>query len=176
MRLIMLGLIVTMAWAIPSDNHYFKQITFTRTEPQDFYFEPLIEAKILSEELEDPNPWNDSDLEQKIIMIESRGDSKAVSSDGSVGLHQIRPECVEDLNRITGGNTWHLKDRLDPVQSHNMYKEYMKYYGLRYLSIMKRLPDKYALACIWNGGPDGFMKVNAMGYAHRILDNKNNGI
>lgn len=53
----------------------------------------------------------------KIAFIESSNNPKAVSRDGSIGLHQVSQPCLSDWNSAHPGQRYVLKDMLEPVKS-----------------------------------------------------------
>ena len=86
-----------------------------------------------------------------LIMVESGGDPNAIGDKGlAVGVLQIHPIMVRDVNRILGKDKYSLDDRYDRDKSIQMCKVYLTHYG----------KDKTTeqLARIWNGGPRGHLK------------------
>lgn len=97
-----------------------------------------------------------------IIAIESRGDIFISNSqENAVGLLQIRPIMVKDVNRILGRKKYNLNDRFNKIKSIEMFNIYQDYYnpGLN--------PEKAAK--IWNGGPNGMNKKSTDKYYTKFL-------
>jgi len=90
-----------------------------------------------------------------LIMVESSGDPNAVNGD-AVGILQIRPICLRDVNRISSGPLYLLRDRYNIEKSKQMCRIYLNHYATE-----KRLghePTMEDCARIWNGGPNGWQK------------------
>lgn len=67
-----------------------------------------------------------------IAQVESKGNPRAVNGD-AVGLLQIRPILVRDVNRILklrkSDKRYTLADRYDPRKSREMFEIYQSYYN-----------------------------------------------
>jgi len=96
-----------------------------------------------------------------LIMVESGGDPNAVGDNGqAVGVLQIHPIMVQDVNRILGEEKFSLDDRYNRQKSIVMCKVYFNHYG----------KDKTTeqLARIWNGGPRGHKKESTKKYWKKV--------
>jgi len=96
-----------------------------------------------------------------LIIVESDGNPNAVGDKGqAIGILQIHPICVQDVNRILGEEKYTLIDRLDPIKSVEICIVYLNYYG----------KDKSVeqLARIWNGGPKGFKRKSTLPYWDKV--------
>ena len=83
-------------------------------------------------------------LVEALMMVESGGDSLAYnSSEDAVGVLQIRPIMVREVNRILATDSFTLKDRWSKTKSIAMFNV------LR--SHLKGASDE-KLARTWNGG------------------------
>lgn len=83
-----------------------------------------------------------------IEHVESSGRADAVGDGGkAVGILQIHPIMVADVNRIVGEERWTLDDRLCPDESRAMFRVYSNHYS-------KDASDE-VVARRWNGGPRG---------------------
>lgn len=80
---------------------------------------------------------------QALIWVESRGDSKAVGSKDDVGVLQITPIIVEDVNRIMEFDAFNLEDRLDSLKSVEMFNIIQDHYNPQ--------RDYHLALKIWNG-------------------------
>jgi hypothetical protein len=106
-------------------------------------------------------------LLKAIAFIESSFNIEALSADSSgIGLLQITPVMVEDINRINqlrgNSTTYTLEDRLDPYKSIEMYYIFNDYYNHSH-------PEEIARA--WNSGPKWYTKTHKTdGYWERIQE------
>ena len=82
-----------------------------------------------------------------IAIVESKGNPRAVNGD-AVGLLQIRPILVRDINRILklrkSSKRYTLADRYNPQKSREMFEIYQSYYNPSG-SVEKAIR-------LWNGG------------------------
>jgi hypothetical protein len=96
-----------------------------------------------------------------IEMVESSGRADAVGDGGkAVGILQIHPIMVEDVNRILGQDRYTLADRLDPAKSREMFRVYSDHYA--------RCGDAEKVARNWNGGPRGHRKAATVAYWRKV--------
>ena len=104
---------------------------------------------------------NFNDLLAAIAQVESSGDPNAVNKkENAVGLYQIRPIYLKDVNRILGYSKFKLADRYDPELSQQMVSAYLLHYG--------RNKSLEAMARINNGGPKGYKKQSTLKYWAKI--------
>lgn len=68
-------------------------------------------------------------VEIAIIWQESKGRNPKVSDGQSEGIHQITPIYVNEVNRILGEKKYTLRDRLNPLKSHEMFTILQKHYN-----------------------------------------------
>ena len=103
-----------------------------------------------------------------IEMVESGGKADAVGDGGkAVGILQIQPVMVEDVNRILGEERFTLADRLDVARSREMFRVYTEHYSAgRNDEVMSRR---------WNGGPRGERKAATLKYWHKVQKHLNAG-
>lgn len=86
-----------------------------------------------------------------VAWTESRGDPRAVKRDeNAVGMIQIRPIMLADVNRVLGKPKYTLADRLDPEKCWQMWRIICLYYH------PNGTPEQWARC--WNGGPDWWKK------------------
>ena len=105
--------------------------------------------------------FNWQNLLDAIAEVESANDPNAVGDGGrAVGLYQIHPVYVEDVNRIIGTQKYRLSDRANPITSAKMVRIYLSHYGNG-----KSVGE---LARIHNGGPAGYKKECTKRYGQRI--------
>ena len=100
-----------------------------------------------------------------IIQIESENNSIARNGD-NIGILQIRPIMVYEINRILGYKKYKLRDRFDPIKSIEMFKIYTNHHT----------PD-WTLELVarrWNGGHNGELKLSTLNYYLKVksYDNK----
>ena len=96
-----------------------------------------------------------------LIQIESENNNIARNGD-NIGILQIRPIMVYEVNRILGCNKYKLKDRFDPIKSIEMFKIYTNHHT----------PDwnLELVARRWNGGYNGELKLSTLNYYLKITD------
>lgn len=96
--------------------------------------------------------------------VESNNNPDAIGDHGkAVGVLQIHPVCVEDVNRITGKH-YTLEDRRDRSKSVEMCSAYLMHYGTAYELRTGQKATPEVLARIWNGGPRGYSKASTLAY------------
>jgi len=105
-----------------------------------------------------------------LAQVESNNDPHAVGDGGqAVGLLQIHPVMVRDVNRILGTKRYTLKDRLSPRRSGEMAVVYLSHYGRRAISKARTREAKLIiLARQWNGGPRGHKKQATKCYGEKV--------
>ena len=64
-----------------------------------------------------------------LILVESEGNRLAVGKAASLGILQITPIYVKDVNRILGESKFTLTDRTDIHKSLEMFEIYQSYYN-----------------------------------------------
>lgn len=110
-------------------------------------------------------------LSESVAMVESSLRSDAVGDHGeAVGLMQIHPQVIEDVNRRflpRGHAPFKVADRLDPKKSMEIFDLYTAgWIGL------KGLPDGMSMAeakaRTWNGGPNGPKHDATLAYWNRV--------
>jgi len=103
-----------------------------------------------------PSPLNHERLYRALIEVESGGDPHAVGDGGrAVGVLQIHPIMVRDVNRILGYDRWTLEDRWSASESRVMLEVYLRHYGAASYEEAARK---------WNGGPDGHEQRQTLKY------------
>ncbi len=100
-------------------------------------------------------------------QIESGGDTKAVGDGGkAIGILQIWPIYVKDVNRILGVEKFTLFDRWDAVKSRDMVRIYLNHYASE--ARLGRTPTYEDMARIHNGGPNGYKKDCTKAYWGKV--------
>lgn len=103
-----------------------------------------------------------------ICAVESGCKADAIGDGGNaVGIAQIWPICVDDVNRICGTPRFTYADRLDPEKSRQMFWLYVKHY------YPKGTWEQWARC--WNGGPKGPTKPATVKYWTKIKGVLRNG-
>jgi hypothetical protein len=111
-------------------------------------------------------------LYSSIVWVESKGNANAKSRDGSVGIIQIKPVMVKEVNRICKirgiDKKFTLADRKSPAKSAEMFWIYQEFYNpdLNRDSISKH--DMEIMARKWNGGPNGHIKRGTKKYWRKV--------
>lgn len=99
-----------------------------------------------------------------IITIESKGNPKAKTKDGSAGILQIKPVMVKEVNRICKikniDKKFTMNDRFDVDKSIEMFWIYQNFYN-KNASYEKMARD-------WNGGPSGHKKSKTKKYWNKV--------
>lgn len=80
---------------------------------------------------------------QALIWVESKGDSKAVGKNNDIGVLQITPIIIKDVNRILGCEVYTLEDRLDSLKSVEIFDIIQDHYNPQH--------DYHLALKIWNG-------------------------
>lgn len=116
-------------------------------------------------------------LYSSIVWVESKGNANAKSKDGSVGIIQIKPVMVKEVNRICKIQGLDIKftlaDRKNPKKSEEMFWIYQEFYnpGLNLDSLSQE--DMAVLARKWNGGPNGDRKRATKKYWRKVFKRVN---
>lgn len=100
-----------------------------------------------------------------LIQVESGFDPNAVGDGGkAIGVLQIHPVMVDDINRIVGYKKFTYKDRKIPSKSIQMAVIYFRHYE-------RDLQDFEALSRAWNGGPSWRKKRHKTdAYADKVME------
>lgn len=103
-----------------------------------------------------------------LIAVESCGNPAAIGDNGqAVGVLQIHPECVRDVNRITG-KAYTLQDRASASKSREICAAYLKHYGRLYERKTGKTATAEVYARIWNGGPRGYNNEKTRRYWAKV--------
>lgn len=102
-----------------------------------------------------------------LIAVESHGDTNATGKAGEVGILQIKPCVVEDVNRVYH-TSYRLEDREDKAASIKICELYLGYWGTRYEERTHNVATAEVLARIWNGGPNGWKKESTRAYWEKV--------
>ncbi len=105
-----------------------------------------------------------------LIVIESGSNVSAIGDNGrAVGILQIHPVVIADVNRILGKPKYTLSDRRNRAKSEEICRIYLLHHGRGVISREMSLTDRLvALGRIWNGGPEGNKKTSTLRYAEKI--------
>lgn len=95
-----------------------------------------------------------------IIHVESRGDSMAYNKrEDAVGVLQIRPIMVREVNRLLGYDKYKLSDRWNVAKSKEMFNV---------IKAHTTNPTNERLARNWNGGWNGYKKKSTLKYWQKV--------
>ena len=101
-------------------------------------------------------------LVNAIIYVESRGDVNAHNvRENAVGVLQIRPIMVREVNRRLGEDKYTLMDRWDKGKSIEMF------------NVIRETtpnPTNEKIARNWNGGPNGYKKESTLKYWKKVKE------
>lgn len=91
---------------------------------------------------------------QILVAMESGGNPKAFNAkEQAVGILQIRPVMVKDVNRIAAPLEFSHSDAWDPGKSVRMATLYLEHYGTK--ARLGREPRVVDYVLLWCAGPDG---------------------
>ena len=96
-----------------------------------------------------------------LVQIESENNNIARNED-NIGILQIRPIMVYEINRILGYKKYRLKDRFDPAKSIEMFKIYTNHHTPSW--------DLELVCRRWNGGYNGELKLSTLSYYLKVKD------
>lgn len=77
--------------------------------------------------IEAPTEWDI--FTSALIQVESQGDRLAIGKTQDVGILQITPIYVKEVNRILGEDKYTLDCRTDRLKSLEMFEVYQNYYN-----------------------------------------------
>jgi len=98
-----------------------------------------------------------------MAMVESGGNPNAFNyEEQAVGLYQIRPPVVLDVNRVYK-TEYQLEDAFDPVKADRIARLYLTYW-----TAMHRQDSIESAARIWVAGPDGWWQLSSLPYWEKI--------
>lgn len=102
-----------------------------------------------------------------LCLVESSADPNAINND-AVGILQIRPIMVEDVNRILGYPAFDLLDRYDIHASMAMCEIYLSHYKEEEEGLVH-------LGAKWLCGPSGLLEDGniPLDYCRKIQENLN---
>lgn len=111
-------------------------------------------------------------LYSSIVWVESKGDANAKSKDGSIGIIQIKPVMVKEVNRICKikgiDKRFTLADRRNPNKSEEMFWIYQEFYNPEIDKDSLSKEDMEIMARKWNGGPEGHRKKSTRKYWKKV--------
>ena len=145
------------ATAIPSDLN-------PKTVPSN-----SLEQKVQKDTLQPVDTLQPIDtLVAALIHVESRGNENAVGDrhlgNPSVGVLQIRPIMVREVNRILkrkkSDKRFKLKDRFSREKSIEMFRIWQSYH-------LPNSSDEVIARC-WNGGPKGWKRKSTLHYWNKV--------
>lgn len=111
-------------------------------------------------------------LYSSIVWVESKGNTNAKSKDGAVGIVQIKPVMVAEVNRICrivgSKKRYTLTDRLSATKSAEMFWIYQDFYHPELKKDSLSVAEVEILARAWNGGPNGHKIRATKKYWHKV--------
>lgn len=102
-------------------------------------------------------------LVHSLILVESNNGRflHDTLNHDAIGVLQIRPTMVDEVNRLIGSNEYEYSDRWDSIKSIEMFKIFQDRYNPDY--------DFHKGCRIWNGGPKGHHKESTLCYLNKAL-------
>jgi hypothetical protein len=104
-----------------------------------------------------------------MIMIESGGNPNAIGKYGEVGIVQIQPIVIRDVNRFYRTSYVFPRDARSKQKSIEILQLYIKLQERRWIERYGRKATLHEKLAFWNGGPNGPKKENARRYAREVL-------
>ena len=124
------------------------------------FFPLLINYATSSFEVVTTKPTIQDSLIAAIIHVESRGDSMAYNAkEDAVGVLQIRPIMMREVNRLLKENKYTLDDRWSKSKSIEMFNVIKDH---------TTNPTNERLARNWNGGWNGYKKKSTLKYWNKV--------
>ena len=124
------------------------------------FFPLLINYATSSFEVVKTTPIIQDSLIDAIIHVESRGDSMAYNAgEDAVGVLQIRPIMMREVNRLLQENKYTLADRWSKSKSIEMFNVIKQH---------TTNPTNEILARNWNGGWNGYKKKSTLKYWNKV--------
>jgi len=125
-----------------------------------FFFSLFINQATSSFEVVTTKPIIQDSLIDAIIYVESRGDSMAYNAgEDAVGVLQIRPIMMREVNRLLKENKYTLDDRWSKSKSIEMFNV---------IKAHTTNPTNERLARDWNGGWNGYKKKSTLKYWNKV--------
>lgn len=102
-------------------------------------------------------------LLQSLMLLESNNGKflHDTLNHDAIGVIQIRPCMVDEVNNIIGYNKFNHSDRWDTIKSIEMFRIYQDRYNPNY--------DFHKGCRIWNGGPTGHKRSSTLNYLQKAL-------
>lgn len=130
---------------------------------------PVCKTKPFVEEKNQSEPvYKIDNLVEALIQVESRGKEDAIGDkhlgEPSVGVLQIRPVMIEEVNRILEKKNkklrFNLRDRFSRLKSIQIFNIWKNYYHSN--STIEKI------ARCWNGGPRGWKNKSTLRYWKKV--------
>jgi len=105
-----------------------------------------------------------------LCQVESNNDPNAIGDYGkAIGILQIRPIMVTDVNRIQKETRYWWSDRWDVQKSYEIAIHYFNHYGPKAIrGVTSEEKKVVTLARMWNGGPCGHRKLATWQYGRKV--------
>ena len=136
----------------PTQNFEFEPMNPSETvDPSvnNSAVEPILQPAVAVEET-----IGLGDLFYLIAWVESKLEHQAIGDRGhAVGIVQIWPVVIDDVNRIIGYKKYTRRDRYNQARSREIFLIYLDHYGQDYQKKTGKELNPEILARIWNGGP-----------------------
>ena len=118
-----------------------------------------------------PVPNIDFYFMKAIGLVESGGKvRKKNTKEDAVGIFQIRPIVVADVNRIIGKKVYSNNSRWSAEKSVKIMYIYLGYYGNLYENTTGNEATDGIYARIWNGGAYGYNKHSTIAYWEKVKE------
>ena len=119
----------------------------------------------LADSVFDEDTNSDIRFVHAVAKVESGFDQFAEGNAGELGILQIRPVMVDEVNRILGHERYDLDDRTSIPQSVTMFVVYTRHWNAHTGDFSYE-----GMARRWNGGPRGHEKGSTEAYWEKVKD------
>jgi len=115
-----------------------------------------------------PVPVSDS-LIKSLVKVETGGDRTKIGNAGEIGILQILPCVIDDVNNLVEHKkTYVIDDALDDAKAKEICRKYLGYWGAVYQKREGMKVTDQILSRIWNGGPTGYKKYATVCYWTKV--------
>ena len=101
-------------------------------------------------------------LWRSVVKVESNNGRYLFNEiENAIGVSQIRPIMIEEVNQILGYNKYSHEQAWDSITSFNIFKDFQKHFNPDF--------DLERGSRLWNGGRSGMEKESTLSYYEKIL-------
>ncbi len=101
-------------------------------------------------------------LWRSVVKVESNNGRYLFNEiENAIGVSQIRPIMIEEVNQILGYNKYSHEQAWDSITSFNIFKDFQQHFNPEF--------DLERGSRLWNGGRSGMEKESTLSYYEKIL-------